>query len=486
MALVLTGNSGNVTAPLTATVTALANNGSGEIRVTTSAPHLFGDGDPVRLVTGVITEDFAIKVIDSVTFDCLASTFTSTSTGTATDLALTPQIQVPTDGQSSSLQLSGMLSAFRGILDRTQALMAWVVRLWQGINIGGSGYSEQTFGYQGVGEGGGIQSDPGTSGVIGVAGSAAGASGVVGFGQGSGHSGVSGQGYTGVVGQGTGGPGTIGTATSGNASGAFNIGNGTGAGTSSLGGAPSSGACGPGAHNVGGSTAGGGTGGDGAHDTGTGNGTGTVSQGGPSAGIGAVATGGTGGDGAHAAGGNGDTNGYVGSGVGTGAGVVGIGGASGPGGQFISASATVPAIVANTGPVQAPLGGLTGVLPNCMYGNGVVKARGRLHTDGAGNVVIEGGLNVAAAPGCVIYNAGTGCSEIALTLPTPMADTHYSVLTPATYAGAEVILPTTGLASTTNSFIIYVGVGSSNLQFYEFDLATTPNVIIQFAIFGDQ
>jgi hypothetical protein len=121
-----------------------------------------------------------------------------------------------------------------------------------------------------------------------------------------------------------------------------------------------------------------------------------------------------------------------------------------------------------------------------MYGNGVAKARGRLHTDGAGGVVIEGGLNVAAATGCVSYNAGTGCNEIVLTLPTPMADTHYSVLTPATYAGAQIILPTTGLASTTDSFIIYVGVGSSNLQFTSFDLATTPNVIIQFAIFGDQ
>jgi hypothetical protein len=123
MSDVLTGNPNHITAPLTATITALtASPTTPLVRVTTSSPHYFGPGDTVEIATGVVTGTFTITVIDATHFDLLRSTYTATSTGTATDLFLTPQIQVPTDGDPQSLQLSGMLSALQGILDRTQYL----------------------------------------------------------------------------------------------------------------------------------------------------------------------------------------------------------------------------------------------------------------------------------------------------------------------------------------------------------------------------
>jgi hypothetical protein len=119
---ILTGNPSNITTSLSATITALANNGSGAVRATTSAPHLFGNGDTCLIFAGPITGEWAITVIDSTHFDLVGSTFTSTATGTAIDLALTPQIQVPVDGDTQSAQLSGLVSGFQGVLDRTQYL----------------------------------------------------------------------------------------------------------------------------------------------------------------------------------------------------------------------------------------------------------------------------------------------------------------------------------------------------------------------------
>lgn len=118
---VLTGNDTQVTTPLSATVTALSNNGSGNVRVTTAAPHYFGTNDHIFLSTTTDTGIFrCIAVVDSTHFD-LQLTFTSSGTGTATDLSLTPQIQVSTDGDPASLQ-RGMLSAIQGLLSRTQFL----------------------------------------------------------------------------------------------------------------------------------------------------------------------------------------------------------------------------------------------------------------------------------------------------------------------------------------------------------------------------
>jgi hypothetical protein len=126
MSTVLTGNSSNITTVLTATVTAMANNGAGAIRVTTSAPHLFGNNDLTYVSAGSTDGFFNITVIDSTHFDLQGSTFSFTAVGKALDLSLTPQIQVPTDGDTFSAQLSGLLSAFQGILDRTQSLQAQV------------------------------------------------------------------------------------------------------------------------------------------------------------------------------------------------------------------------------------------------------------------------------------------------------------------------------------------------------------------------
>ena len=122
MSLILNGNPANVTTPLVATVTSLSNNGSGAVRVTTSAPHLFGNGDLVQVVASPILGNFTIAVIGSNTFDLPGSVYTTTGTGTATDLSLTPQIQVPTDGDPASLQLSGMLSSLQALADRDQYL----------------------------------------------------------------------------------------------------------------------------------------------------------------------------------------------------------------------------------------------------------------------------------------------------------------------------------------------------------------------------
>ena len=122
MSDVLTGTASNIGQGKSATVTALTNNGAGLVRVTTSAPHLFGPGDTVQVRTGVVAGEFTIKVIDSERFDLLGSTFTATSTGVAVDMCLTPQVLLPTDGDPLSMQVSGLLSAFQHLLDRTQML----------------------------------------------------------------------------------------------------------------------------------------------------------------------------------------------------------------------------------------------------------------------------------------------------------------------------------------------------------------------------
>ena len=124
MSLVIQGNPANVTGSLVATVGSLSNNGSGAIRVITTAPHLFGNGDTVLMDTSNTASNgtWVITVISSNEFDLVGSTFTATSTGTATDLSLTPAIQVPTDGDTGSLQLSGMLSSLQALADRTQFL----------------------------------------------------------------------------------------------------------------------------------------------------------------------------------------------------------------------------------------------------------------------------------------------------------------------------------------------------------------------------
>ncbi len=120
--LVIPGDARNVTSPLTATVIALANNGAGLIRVHTSSPHFFGNGDGVFMSAAPAIGQFYIVVIDGTHFDLVGSTYTTTGTGTALDLSLTPQFQAPTDGDTFSQQLSGALSALQALADRTQFL----------------------------------------------------------------------------------------------------------------------------------------------------------------------------------------------------------------------------------------------------------------------------------------------------------------------------------------------------------------------------
>ncbi len=127
MSEILNGDSSHITTPLVRTVTALSSGGGGAVRVTTSAPHLFGPNDNVAIATAVISGTFRIAIIDPTHVDLVGTVYTSTSTGTASDLSLTPQVQVPTDGDTFSAQLSGLLSAQQALLDRDQFLQDSIV-----------------------------------------------------------------------------------------------------------------------------------------------------------------------------------------------------------------------------------------------------------------------------------------------------------------------------------------------------------------------
>ena len=116
MSTIINGNAANVTTPLSATIAGCANNGAGLVRVATTAPHLFGPADNVVIagVVGTIEANgtWVITVIDATHFDLTFSTFFNAyvSGGTAIDMSLTPQIQFPTDGDPTDVQLSGLLS----------------------------------------------------------------------------------------------------------------------------------------------------------------------------------------------------------------------------------------------------------------------------------------------------------------------------------------------------------------------------------------
>jgi hypothetical protein len=131
MSEIQNGNPANITTPLTATVTTLTNNGSGAIRVSTSAPHLFGNDDNVNVVAGSTDGVYVISVISSTQFDLQGSTYTAGGSGSATDYSLTPAVLLATDGDTFSQQLSGALSSAQSLLDRTQFLQEEIVTLNQ-------------------------------------------------------------------------------------------------------------------------------------------------------------------------------------------------------------------------------------------------------------------------------------------------------------------------------------------------------------------
>jgi|SRR5580693_362305 hypothetical protein len=135
MSDVLNGLIANVTTPLVATVAGTGAGVGGAVRITTSAPHLFGPSDYVTgSGIGGTTEanvSTTVNIIDSTQFDMVGTTFVNawTSGGIVTDNALSPQIQWPSDGDPGSSQLSALLSGGQAICDRTQFLQKEVYLL---------------------------------------------------------------------------------------------------------------------------------------------------------------------------------------------------------------------------------------------------------------------------------------------------------------------------------------------------------------------
>lgn len=116
------GDPGNVTTPLTATIASVANVG-GLYGITTTAVHNFATNDTVLNIGTGTTADglWKITVTGPTTYTLNGSTFGATSsTGTATDLSLTPYFQVPKDGEQPTV--ASILAAIKCLADRTQYL----------------------------------------------------------------------------------------------------------------------------------------------------------------------------------------------------------------------------------------------------------------------------------------------------------------------------------------------------------------------------
>lgn len=133
MSTVLTGTATNVTTPLIATVAGTASGTGGVIVIQTTTAHFFGPADTVIVSSvGGTTEangTWVITVIDATHYSLNGSTWVNawTSGGTCNDTSLTPQIQVPSDGDPLSAQLSGLLSSQQATLDRTQFLQNEII-----------------------------------------------------------------------------------------------------------------------------------------------------------------------------------------------------------------------------------------------------------------------------------------------------------------------------------------------------------------------
>ena len=126
MSTIYTGVPGNVTTPLTATISGITGNTVSPIVFTTSSPHLFGNGDTVVVagVTGNTAANgtFTITVTGANTFSVPGTGNGTASFGSATltDISLTPQITIPSDGDvdnSASVNV-----ALQALADRTQFL----------------------------------------------------------------------------------------------------------------------------------------------------------------------------------------------------------------------------------------------------------------------------------------------------------------------------------------------------------------------------
>lgn len=119
------GNPANVTTPLTAIVSNVINN-SGTIEIITTAAHFFSTHDYVQVLgvngVGAANTTAQITVISTTAFLLNGTTFSGSyvSGGTATDLSLTPYFQVPSDGESGTVE--GILASIQALADRTQYL----------------------------------------------------------------------------------------------------------------------------------------------------------------------------------------------------------------------------------------------------------------------------------------------------------------------------------------------------------------------------
>lgn len=124
MSSTYTGDPTAVSNSLSATVTNATN--ASPIVITTSAAHLFASDDVVTIASvggnTAANGTWVITVLSSTTFSLNGSTGSGayTSGGTAVDNSLTPQAQIPSDGDV--LNEADFLPAFEALFDRTQFL----------------------------------------------------------------------------------------------------------------------------------------------------------------------------------------------------------------------------------------------------------------------------------------------------------------------------------------------------------------------------
>jgi hypothetical protein len=120
------GNPGNVTTPLSRTITNCQSGAGNLVEVTTSVAHLYGTYDYVTIsgVVGTVEANTTapITVVDSTKFllDGVLFTNSYSSGGIVTDISLTPYGQLPSDGEA--LTVNSIEAFLQMLADRTQYL----------------------------------------------------------------------------------------------------------------------------------------------------------------------------------------------------------------------------------------------------------------------------------------------------------------------------------------------------------------------------
>jgi hypothetical protein len=123
---IITGDPSTITTPLSRSVSGATN--ASPIVITTSASHLFATADVV-VISGVggntaANGTFSITKLTPTTFELDGSTGNGayTSGGTALNTSLTPQFQIPADGDGPGIKAADVAVAFEALADRTQFL----------------------------------------------------------------------------------------------------------------------------------------------------------------------------------------------------------------------------------------------------------------------------------------------------------------------------------------------------------------------------